>query len=122
MKHHLIRAAILASLLVAAPSHAEESARVYLQKIDGPDRTVSNLYKATLHSYGIGFIWANAALQSDGRTALSCVPPELKITAEQHVSMLRFYVEGDPSVANSNAGLVLLLAHRVVFPCKTTAR
>jgi len=123
MKHHFIRATILASLLVAAPAHAESSAKVFLENIDGPNQDLSLMFSLNLGSILIGIQTTQAYIQVNRREKnIYCSPRKMVITTEQTASILREFVKKEPELAEQPASLVLLYALRETFPCKPTAQ
>lgn len=121
MKHHLVRAVILASLLVAAPAYAQASAKVFLEKIDGPNEAESSVYAMNLNSFGTGFLWANAFAHYQWQKRFYCAPDNLVISSDQHASILREHVKRKPDSANTEAGLALLAGLIETFPCERIA-
>lgn len=102
--------------LVAAPSpaRAENSAKWFLDQIDGGN-TVALV---VLDGYANGMSWANTDLKLRGLPPLFCEPDRLAITAQQNADILRRYVDGaGAALAEDPAGLVLLYALKDTFPC-----
>jgi hypothetical protein len=122
MKHHVIRASILASLLVATPAHAEASAKVFLENIDGQNQDLSLMFALNLGSILIGIQTTQAYIQVNGGKIIYCSPRKMVITTEQTASILREFVKKEPKLAEESASWVLLYALRETFPCEPTAR
>lgn len=122
MKHNFIRAAILASLLLAAPVHAEESAKVFLEKIDGRDQAAAADYTGRAFFIYVGFSWALSLVVYEGQKAFYCPPQKLAMTPDQIVSVMRNYVIKNPDDGDLPAGLALLNAIQETFPCEPTAQ
>jgi hypothetical protein len=103
----------LASMMSASAARAEDSAQTFINAIDRGDQVML----VAIHSFGIGFLWSNAYLEQSGRQKLFCAPRRLALTAEQSVSILKRYIEANPTRATTPAGLALLLAYQDAFPC-----
>lgn len=119
MIKHIITAAMLASLTLATPAQAEDTAKETLDKIDGANEEVASLYLVIVSALGTGIQWANIAAKSELGQALYCPPEKLTITGDQKVQLLRSVVKANPSLANAKAGLALMLAYKETFPCPT---
>ena len=117
MKKYLFRTAMFGSLLLTAPAQAEDSAKVLLENIDGPDQTKSSLSLLLLHSMGAGMVWSNALLANLEQPLMFCQPKKLSINGRQYLAILRTYVESNPSEAELPVGLVLLAGLRATYPC-----
>jgi hypothetical protein len=52
------------------------------------------------------------------RPPLYCPPRRLAINTEQHIDILRRYVEQNPDIGRDPIGLAMLLALQHTFPCK----
>jgi hypothetical protein len=122
MIKHVIAAAMLASLAFITPAQAEDSAKIYLEKIDQSDPQESSRHRSVLAAFGIGLFWANIHLVATGGKPIYCQPENLVLTDYQEVDMVRRYIKEFPDAANAPAGLVVLKALQNVFPCKQTAQ
>jgi hypothetical protein len=117
MIKHIIAAAMLAWLVLATPAQAEHTAKVFLEKIDGPNQIDAKIYRLSLNSIGSGIEWANTRIKAKGGQPLYCPPENLAIQPEQMIDMLRRLVKEYPSVGDLPAGLVLIRAYEATFPC-----
>lgn len=95
------------SVSVAAPAHADPTAREILLRPAAPYGT------DYLSGLADGMAWANAK----GGTPLFCPPGKVSILPTQYREILRRKVEADPTLAGAHAGYVLLLALAEAFPC-----
>lgn len=118
MRKNFFGAAILASLASATPAQAEDSAKQFMAKIDGPDQLEADLLGMVLAAYGTGISWANLAAEQKNGERLYCQPEKLVLTNDQKVDMVRRYIKKFPEHADRPAGLVVFMTLLHSFPCK----
>ena len=106
------------SVAIGTPAHAEASAETFIRMLDDKsDQTAAVFARSQLHGYAIGLGWANQVVGDEIQRPLYCVPEALAITSEQNVDIFRRFVEQNPGIESSPAGLVLLYAYARTFPC-----
>lgn len=102
------------TFLSASPAVADEiSAAEVIRLIDKGGKVPL----AFIHGQAAGLGWANATLKNQGRPLLFCQPEMLAINPEQAVDIMRDYLMRHPEHSDFEAGLILLAAHKEVFPC-----
>lgn len=65
-----------------------------------------------------GMELANAELKARGQASLYCTPPQLMLTGEQILDILRRYAGSHPEVGQSSYAVAILKAAEDVFPCR----
>lgn len=65
-----------------------------------------------------GMELANAELKARGQAPLYCTPPQLVLTGEQVLDMLRRYDGDHPEIGQSSYAVAILKAAEDVFPCR----
>jgi hypothetical protein len=90
--------------MLAAYDHGDDNARQLIQL--GLTQTEG------------GMELANAELKARGQAPLYCTPPQLMLTGEQILDMLRRYDGGHPDIGQSSYAVAILRAAEDVFPCR----
>jgi hypothetical protein len=65
-----------------------------------------------------GMALANAELKARGASPLYCAPPQLVLTGEQILDMLRRYAANHPDIGQNSYAVAILKAAEDVFPCR----
>lgn len=65
-----------------------------------------------------GMELANAELKARGQALLYCAPPQLVLTGEQVLDMLRRYDGNHPEIGQSSYAIAILKVAEDVFPCR----
>ena len=65
-----------------------------------------------------GLSWANVVLKSEGRSRLYCPPPDLALTNEQQIGLLRVAVTVQPEWGTYPVGFIMLKALQLAYPCQ----
>lgn len=65
-----------------------------------------------------GMQLANAELKARGQAPLYCTPPQLVLTGEQVLDMLRRFDGNHPEIGQSSYAVAILKAAEDVFPCR----
>ncbi|MCZ8193798.1 MAG: hypothetical protein ACK5WW_01355 [Brevundimonas sp.] len=101
-----------------APAAAEQSADSFLAQFENGTEAERYIAKIQIQSIAAGLAWAIADMQDQGLPRLFCAPERMIITAEQHIDILRRFVDGELSIMKDlPLGLVLLFALKETFPC-----
>ena len=111
---------LIAVLMVsfATPSRAETSADDTLEFVMGDNEEKAELAKIWIDGMVTGLSWANVVLKSQGRSRLYCPPPDLALTNEQQIDILRRGVADEPGWGTYPVGLIMLQALQLAYPCQ----
>jgi len=89
-----------------------------LAAYDSGDDNARQLILLGLMQIEGGMQLANAELKARGQAPLYCTPPQLVLTGEQVLDMLRRYGSSHPEIGQSSYAVAILRAAEEVFPCR----
>jgi len=95
-------------LALSSQAKAEASANQFLNN-QNPEYA-----EALLDAMATGISWANSHIDKP----MYCPPSNLAITSQQHMEILRQYIQHSPSRGDYPAGAVMIRALEYAFPCK----
>jgi hypothetical protein len=126
----MMRALVFLLLFVLSATHvaAESKVPADVPKIDGSVRSALYAYDKHLvakdrremaewiNAMQIGMMWANVMLKDRGQPMLYC-QPEIAITNDQMLDMLRRAVKDNPKWGDFPVALAVLVTLQWAFPC-----
>jgi hypothetical protein len=119
--HHLIGLAACIGFIGGPAAGAEETVKTLLQTVDEP--AGHELVAVLLLGTSKGFLQANTYLvQARNESPLYCQPPQLELTEDQLVSMLRQAAAADPPLGDKTVPDALLTVLQKTFPCNANAK
>ncbi len=114
--------ALVLGILCATPVLAAQpqfvSTDEMLAAYDHGDDNARQLILLGLTQTEGGMELANAELKARGQAPLYCPPPQLALTGEQILDMLRRYDGNHPEIGQSSYAVAILRAAEDVFPCR----
>ena len=109
-------------MLCATPVFAAQpqfvSTDEMLAAYDHGDGTARQLILLGLSQIEGGMALANAELKAKGQAPLYCTPPQLVLTGEQVLDMLRRIDSNHPEIGQVSYAVAILKAAEDVFPCR----
>jgi hypothetical protein len=112
------------AILVAASTQALAAQQQFigtadlLAAYDQGDTNARQLILLGLSQVEGGMAVANVELQAKGAAPLYCVPPQLVLTGEQILDIVRRYAAAHPDIGQSSYTVTVLKAAEDVFPCR----
>lgn len=114
--------AVAIAVLCATPALAAQpqfvSTDEMLAAYDHGDDNARQLILLGLTQTEGGMELANAELKARGQAPLYCAPPQLMLTGEQILDMLRRYDGSHPEIGPGSYAVAILRAAEDVFPCR----
>ena len=113
-----------AAILVAASTQALSAQPQFistadlLAAYDQGDTNARQLILLGLSQVEGGMAVANVELQAKGAAPLYCVPPQLVLTGEQIMDIVRRYAAAHQDIGQSSYTVAVLKAAEDVFPCR----